>query len=72
MLIKVKIKINIINIYLRIPISLQENNTLLESSLKYSILLSACKAVKSSSIILLVTNHSVTSFNAARESLTSS
>ena len=53
--IKIIIRITINNIYINF-ISLQENMTLPESSLKYSMFSSAYKAVKSSLIILLVTD----------------
>ena len=50
------------------PISSQQNVTLPESSSKKSKPSSAYKAVESFLIILLVTNQSEISFNAARES----
>ena len=53
---------------LRMPISSQQNVTLPESSSKKSKPSSAHKAVESFLIILLVTNQSEISFNAARES----
>ena len=55
---------------LRIAISLQIYATLRKSSLKYSIFSSACKAVKSFLIVLILTNQSGISFNVAIESST--
>ena len=55
---------------LRIPISLQENMVLPESSLKQSILSPAYKAIRSYLIILFVTNQSRINFNTGRKSST--
>ena len=70
--IKIIIKINVNNIYIKNTYFITRNTKLPESSLKQNIFPSAQKALKSSLNILLVTNQSRIIFNAAREPLTAS